>query len=145
MTSLCYYVVLGFSVKICAGLFHKSMKNLLFFAIVFLLPSLALAEMSKIVTSDGFYACKNDRLLLEAERYVDDGDSEALNKVYASGDCFTTEPGTEIFIVQGSFLDCTEGERADCAYLVYHPIEVRVKGSRMAWWTYRFFLKRLNQ
>jgi hypothetical protein len=125
--------------------FQKAMKKLLFFATVFLLPTISLAGMTKIVTSDGFYACKNDRLLLEAERYVDDGDDEALNKMYGSGDCFKTEPGTEIYIVQGSFLDCTQGDRADCAYLVFHPIEVRVKGSRMAWWTYRSFLKRLTQ
>jgi hypothetical protein len=118
------------------------MKTILFFATLFLLPTISLAEMSKIITSDGFYACKNDRLLLEAERYVDDADSEALNKMYGSGDCFTTEEGTEIFIVQGSVLDCTEGDRADCAYLVFHPIEVRVKGSRKTWWTYRSSLKR---
>lgn len=121
------------------------MKNLLFFAILFLLPGITLAKSGKIVTSDGFYGCKNDRLLLEAERYVDDGDSEALNMMYSSGDCFTTEPGTEIYIVQGSVLDCTEGDRADCPYLVFQPIEVRVKGSRMAWWTYRSFLKRSGQ
>jgi hypothetical protein len=121
------------------------MRNLLFFAIVFILPTIAPAGMSEIVTNDGFYACKNDRLLIEAERYFDDGDEEALNKMYSSGDCFTTDPGTEIYIVQGSFLDCTQGDRSDCAYLVFHPIEVRVKGSRMAWWTYRSFLKRLNK
>jgi hypothetical protein len=121
------------------------MKSLLFFVIVFLLPSIALASMSKIITSDGFYACKNDRLLIEAERYVDDGDKEALNKMYSSGDCFKTDPGTEIYIVQGSVLDCTEGNRVDCPYLIFHPIEVRVKGSRMAWWTYRSFLKRSSQ
>lgn len=121
------------------------MKNLLFFTIVSILPTIALAGMSEIVTSDGFYACKNDRLLIEAERYFDDGDDEALIKMYSSGDCFTTEPGTEIYIVQGSFLDCTQGDRSDCAYLVFHPIEVRVKGSRMAWWTYRSFLKKMNK
>ena len=120
------------------------MKNLLLFAIVFIVPATTLAETGKIVTGDGFYACKNDRLLIEAERYFDDGDSEALYKMYASGDCFTSEPGTQVFVVQGSFLDCTEGDRTDCAYLVFHPIEVRVKGSRMPWWTYRSFLKRLN-
>lgn len=121
------------------------MKNLFFFAVFLILPSLALGEKSRIVTIDGFYACKNDRLLLEAERYVDDGDKEALDKMYASGDCFTTKPGTEMFIVQGFVLDCTEGDRADCAYLIFHPIEVRVKGSRMAWWTYRSFLYRSNK
>lgn len=121
------------------------MKTMIFFSVLFFLPSIAPGAMSNIVTNDGFYACKNDRLLIEAERYVDDGDSEAMNKMYSSGDCFTTGPGTEIYIVQGSVLDCTEGDRADCAYLVFHPIEVRVKGSRMAWWTYRSFLKRSSK
>lgn len=105
-------------------------------------PSIASAAKSGIVTTEGFYACENDLLLLEADRYGEDGDQEALNKMYEINDCIITDPGTQVFLVQGSALDCTEGDLGDCSYVLFHPIEIRVKGTRKTWWTYRKFLKR---
>ena len=118
------------------------MKFLLPFILIIIFPSVASPATSGIFTVDGFYACENDLLLLEAERYVEDADQEALNKMYEISDCITTEPGTQVFLVHGSTLDCTEGDLGDCSYVLFHPIEVRVKGSRKTWWTYRKFLKR---
>ncbi len=120
------------------------MKILLLLVLIIIFPSIASAAKSGIFTVDGFYACENDLLLLEADRYVEDGDQEALGKMYEINDCITTGPGTQVFLVQGSSLDCTEGEIGDCSYVLFHPIEIRVKGSRKTWWTYRNLLKRSN-
>jgi len=113
--------------------------------IILSFSSVAIADTRGIYTKSGFYACENDRLLIEAERYVDDEDQEALDKMYASDDCFTTDPGTQVFLVHGSFYDCTEGNLGDCTYLMFHPLEIRVKGFRKTWWTYRTFLKRSSK
>lgn len=118
------------------------MRILLFLVLIVIFPSIASAAKSGIVTTEGFYACENDLLLLEADRYFEDEDQEALNKMYEINDCITTDPGTQVFLVQGSALDCTEGDLGDCSYVIFHPIEIRVKGTRKNWWTYRKFLKR---
>ncbi len=120
------------------------MNFILIVLMILILPVSGIAETQGIYTEDGFYACQNDRLLLEADRYFDDKDQEALYKMYESEDCFTTDPGTRVFLVHGSFYDCTEGSMGDCTYLMLHPLEIRVKGFRRTWWTYRTFLKRSN-
>jgi len=118
------------------------MKILLLVVLIIIFPCIASSVKSGIFTVEGFYACENDLLLLEADRYFEDDDQEALNKMYEINDCIISDPGTQVFLVQGSSLDCTEGDLGDCSYVLFHPIEIRVKGSRKTWWTYRNFLKR---
>ncbi|MGH7900162.1 MAG: hypothetical protein ACRENZ_00325 [Thermodesulfobacteriota bacterium] len=118
------------------------MKILLLVVLIIIFPCIASSVKSGIFTVGGFYACENDLLLLEADRYVEDDDQEALSKMYEINDCIISDPGTQVFLVQGSSLDCTEGDLGDCSYVLFHPIEIRVKGTRKTWWTYRKYLKR---